>query len=179
MRAADSPLRVATLPWHHAAEAHVVGKAMVDGTMPDEWWADWLAALEMIHYALDPALSDVLHRADRLTEDVTAMIARGVSPVAPKRAWALAQDLHAGQFIEGAAYVFTGAHLMGGAVAERALRSRLPCAHLRWEDRPAALSAWQPYRSDDTKAEDATEVFKAIIDILEEIRARNPDLAPK
>jgi len=175
MRAADSPLRVATLPLHHAAEAHPVGASMADGTMPAVWWVDWLSALHEIHMALDPHLDPALHRVAALEQDIAAMNRDGFTAHASPAAIAFTDELVRGvQSYGGGAYVFTGAHLMGGAITERAIGHRLPCAHLRWLDRAAALAAWQPYRSDASLAPSAIAAFGCVGSILSEILARHP-----
>lgn len=177
MRAADSPLRLATRELHHAAEAHPVGASMADGTMRPEWWTDWLYALGVIHAPLDARIHFALDRGQHLSWDLDAMIRQGYEPHESEAAAALARDLAQGRGIGGAAYVFTGAHLMGGAITERAIGLRLPCAHLRWSDRPAALAAWQHYRTDATLEADARRAFATVIAILDEILARHPAAA--
>jgi hypothetical protein len=174
MRASDSPLRLATRDLHHAAEAHPVGAAMADGTMRPEWWADWLFALWVIHHRMDPFLPIELRRADQLQRDLHAS-AELVSTIHRSPAAAdFSECLRTGEGVAGAAYVFTGAHLMGGAITERAIGTRLPCEHLRWVDRAAAITAWQPYRSDATNEADARAAFSCVLAILDEILGNYP-----
>jgi len=175
MRAAESGLRLATKELHHAAEAHPIGASMADGTMRPEWWAEWLQALFVIHCALDVHLPPDLGRSDALAADITAMATQYDCHGADSDAAAgFARQLHYGYGIHGAAYVFTGAHLMGGAITERAIGQRLPCAHLRWLDRAAAIAAWQTYRSDTSREKEARAAFRCVLDILDEILSRHP-----
>jgi hypothetical protein len=174
MRAADSPLRLATKELHHAAEAHPVGASMADGTMRPEWWADWLQALHMIHMELDKHIPSSLARASELMEDVEEMSRRGFQGAFSEEANWWVQELQRNRYVNGSAYVFTGAHLMGGAITERAIGTKLPCAHLRWNNRAQSLTDWQPFRTYVTEEADARMAFRCVLAILEEIKARHP-----
>ncbi|MBX9697881.1 MAG: hypothetical protein K2X74_00535 [Acetobacteraceae bacterium] len=163
-------LRDATRELHHAAERHPVGAAMAAGTISVRWWLDWCGALRTIHAELDPRLPAVLGRERELDADVAALL-----PMQPMPSYAAAQfagGLTAPLAVVGAAYVFTGAHLMGGAVTERAVGARLPCAHLRWADRRAALDAWRPWRDAIEAEEAARAAFAAVLAIMDGIRGR-------
>jgi heme oxygenase len=155
-------LASATKELHHAAERHSVGGSMADGTISEQYWADWLGALWVIHKELDPHLPVVLHRVERLETDLNEM---ELTPRFIEAAVSYTDILDPA----GAAYVFTGAHLMGGAVMERKLRDRLPCAHLRWDDRQEALRAWRPMRENGDAADAAKAAFAAVISIMDEI----------
>jgi heme oxygenase len=160
-------LREATRSLHHAAESTPLGAAMADGTMPARWWCDWLGALRVVHRALDPALPPVLARCDELEADLVALLPLQPRPIKPAADYA---DLLVSEAARlGAAYVFTGAHLMGGAVTERRIGGRLPCAHLRWADRRLALEAWRPLRERADLEAEARAAFAAVLAISEAI----------
>jgi hypothetical protein len=176
-RAVDSPMWQATRALHHACEMHPVGAAMSNGTISAAWWNAWLCVLADLHAQLDPHLPSPLRRVDQLAEDLMAMNERGHKRFKSWHAGVFAQRLqraHATD-IAGAAYVLTGAHLMGGAVTERAVGARLPCAHLRWEDRAAAREAWAPYRWREDSTESAVRVFRSLLFSMGEIAAVVPD----
>lgn len=160
-------LREATRALHHAAERTPLGAAMADGTMPARWWCDWLGALRTIHAALDPHLPPVLARLHGIDADLAALLP--MQPAPGRAAAAFAATLSAPGAIVGAAYVFTGAHLMGGAVTERRIGHRLPCAHLRWPDRRAALDAWRPLRERVDAEAEARAAFAAVLAISADI----------
>lgn len=161
------PLWHATRDLHHAAERHPVGAAMADGSISERWWCDWLGALRVVHAALDPHLPAALHRVHQIDADLAVM-----APMQP--AVGHAPHLFAGSLtthlaITGAAYVFTGAHLFGGALTARALGGRLPASHLLWVDRQDALRIWRPMR-DAIEAElYACSAFSAVLAIMDGI----------
>jgi heme oxygenase len=159
-------LREATKDLHHAAEAHVVGSRMSEGTISPGWWADWVGALRIVHGTLDPCLPEPVQRVRQLDHDLSRCDQPARLNLAALR---FAEQLDQPGKITGAAYVFTGAHLMGGAVMERRLGDRLPCAHLRWGDRRAALNAWQPYRTVTDAGDEARTAFMAVLAIMDEI----------
>ena len=71
--------------------------------------------------------------------------------------------------IAGAAYVLTGAHLMGGEV----MRKRLigyPTKHLEWGDRKLALKELNILRSREDVVEQARSCFSALLRIMDEIK---------
>jgi hypothetical protein len=160
------PLWEATRDLHHACEEHPVGSAMASGKPPMEWYADWLAALEGIHSIIDPDLPGVLWRSERLTADI---INTGAEPlkldVVKDYAHQLVADPEARA---GAAYVLTGAHLMGGEIMRRRLDG-YPTSHLEWDDRQAALAELKKMRECGELAEPARACFQALLDIMDEI----------
>jgi heme oxygenase len=161
------PLRDATLDLHHAAERHPVGQAMADGTISERWWLDWLGALRVVHATLDPHLPAVLHRIHQIDADIAAM-----APMQPAVGHAprlFAQSLTTHLAVTGAAYVFTGAHLFGGALTARAVGSRLPSSHLLWVDRPAALHVFRPMRNAIEAELYARNAFAAVLAIMDGI----------
>jgi len=160
-----SPLWEATRDLHHACEAHPVGAAMAKGTPPLAWYAGWLQVLYQYHYAIDPHLPECVHRADRIAADLQAT---GITPTpsasTAERVAALTDDTA----IAGAAYVLTGAHLMGGELMRRRLDG-YPTKHLEWDDRKAALSVLQTYRTREDLAPAARECFAGLLAGMDEI----------
>lgn len=159
------PLWEATRDLHHACEAHVVGKAMASGSPPLFWYAMWLEALQAIHDVVDPTLPECLHRASRLAQDIDEMETDVFTPDAAKR---YAASLKSEKQIAGAAYVLTGAHLMGGEIMRRRLEN-YPTNHLLWDDRKAALVELNKFRERNDIAEEARECFYALLSIMDEI----------
>jgi hypothetical protein len=74
----------------------------------------------------------------------------------------------------GAAYVLTGAHLMGGEIMRRRLVD-LPTEHLEWEDRQAALAELKVMRVNAELAGPARKCFEALLAIMDEILERRAD----
>jgi hypothetical protein len=156
-------LRDATRELHHAAEKHVVGASMANGSVLTQWWADWLSSLLVIHAQLDLHLPPALQRVPLLLLDMEATDARPRWNYAAVR---YAVDMNP----EAAAYVFTGAHLMGGAVMAKRLAGKQSCHHLTWADgHAAAVRLWSPLRERTELAVPAREAFGAIIKIMDEI----------
>jgi len=60
---------------------------------------------------------------------------------------------------------------MGGAVMEKRIGGRLPCAHLRWDDRRASLDLWRPHREATDISHLARDAFASILDMMDEINA--------
>ena len=160
-------LREATKDYHHAAERHPVGAAMADGTISEQWWADWLGALFIVHSAIDPGLPEPLRRTPEIAADIAAL---GVQPRLNHSAARYAQGMTEVDR-EAATYVFTGAHLMGGAITARQVGERLPTHHLQWEDRQAVVKLWKPLRDRDDLADAACRAFAAVLEICEEVLA--------
>lgn len=158
-------LRDATRDLHHAVEQTPLGRAMSSGAMPATWWSDWIGALHTIHTHLDPHLAPSLHRVVALATDLAHL----PEPVPTETAPRFALTLTTPEARDAAAYVLCGAHLMGGAIAERRLGHALPCAHLRWPDRRAALDAWRPLRDRADLAPLARDTFAALLAISTEI----------
>ena len=161
-------LQADTKDLHHACEAHPVGAAMSAGTVDEQTWADWLGCLFVVHETLDRSLPDELRRVDRIALDIAAM--GDVKPTLNKAAVRYAAGLLESAYaIRAATYVFTGAHLMGGEVMRRRLEDRLPCAHLRWDDRRASLDLWRPYRECVGISAQARDAFAAILKMMDEM----------
>lgn len=164
-------LKKETKDLHHSAEKHPIGASMADGTISAEWWAEWINALITIHVIIDPFNHPSMHRVKELQADYDKLDIK----CEPNQA---AEDyiltLINQKAIDGATYVFTGAHLMGGAMTARALQGRLPSQHLEWKDRKETMRYWNPLRSDVGLKDEANRAFKAVIDILDEIIRRYP-----
>jgi heme oxygenase len=156
-------LRDATRELHHAAERHAVGSAMSAGTIGPQRWSDWLGALLVVHGIIDPSLPAPLRRAEAVARDLNRLAGY------PPRWCASAARYAVGANHEAAAYVFTGAHLMGGAIMARKLGDRLPCEHLAWHDRASAVRLWEPLRERADLVLPAREAFGAILHIMDEI----------
>lgn len=164
-----TPLWEATRDLHHACEEHPVGAAMATGDPPRQWYADWLMALAQIHSELDNCLPKEVHRASRLYDDINDIdLPANFSEVADK----YVASLDTPQKIAGAAYVLTGAHLMGGEVMRRRLVN-FPTKHLSWENRKAALAVLQIYRTREDIITEARNCFQALLDIMNEIQRRS------
>jgi hypothetical protein len=161
-------LRDETKKLHHAAEKHPIGAAMADGSISERWWVDWIQALLTIHTELDRHVPASMHRVKELAMDLAES---SLVPNTNQAAIAYATTLTNPTAIEGAAYVFTGAHLMGGAMTDRALAGRLPSNHLRWDDRQQSLADWKPLRTKIELKEEAGRAFAAVLAILNEIHS--------
>ena len=161
------PLWEATRDLHHACEAHPVGAAMATGKPPMQWYADWLSALYTIHYAVDQHIPNVLHRSERIAKDLTdtncpATIIRAANNYVA--------NLETERDIAGAAYVLTGAHLMGGEIMRRRLIG-YTTSHLEWDDRKAAIAELMVFRERGDIVQEARNCFQALLDIMDEIKA--------
>jgi len=165
-----TPLWVATRDLHHACEEHEVGGAMSTGSPPYLWYAKWLMALKQIHTVVDSTLPECVHRVSRIEEDLASMAAAGyiVSELAYPEIYAneIAGDSLA---TAGAAYVLTGAHLMGGEVMRRRLVG-YPTKHLEWGDRKEALAVLSELRMREDINEQAKNCFRALLTTMDEIR---------
>lgn len=159
------PLWEATRDLHHACEAHPVGAAMASGKPPAEWYAKWLKVLHTIHSVVDPTISPTIRRVDVIEQDLGKYEEQ---PGENSAALTYAQSLLTPDAIAGAAYVLTGAHLMGGEVMRRRLDG-YPTAHLTWESRGAALAELKAYRERDGIAEPARACFAALLAAMDEI----------
>lgn len=165
---ADMILHAATRDLHHAVEQTAHGRAMADGTVTAQAWADWLEAMFVLHQAVDEWLPRPLRRAEALLEDMMEMpVARPTPEAIPAFAAACWNE----QTATGAGYVLTGAHLMGGALIAKRIGNRLPTRHLRWDDRPAAVAAFRPLRERGDCVSGAKECFKALLLAAKEIEA--------
>ena len=159
-------LRNETKEVHHSAEKHPIGASMADGTITERWWVDWIQALITVHTELDKHFPASMHRVKELELDLAEST---LTPHINQAAKDYVATLTDTKSLEAAAYVFTGAHLMGGAMTDRALNNRLPCNHLRWEDRQTTLTDWKPLRTKGELKEEANRAFATVIVILDEI----------
>jgi len=160
-------LKDATKTQHHAAERHPVGAAMADGTISPQWWADWLGALFIIHSAIDPFLPDSMRRTKQIAADLAQL---NVQPHLSQAAIKYVSDM-SDKKRQAATYVFTGAHLMGGAITAKAVGDRLPTEHLQWDNRKEVVQLWKPLRDRSDLAEESRGAFEAVLKICEEILA--------
>lgn len=164
----SNPLWQATRDMHHACEHHEVGAAMATGHPPKQWYAAWLMALYQIHSAVDASLPESLRRVDLLALDLLAIDC----PTLPLDSAAdYAKQLTDSTALAGAAYVLTGAHLMGGEIMRRRLVC-FPTQHLTWEDRKDALSELQILRSQTGIDLSALDCFKALLSVMDEIKIK-------
>lgn len=160
------PLWEATRDLHHACEAHPVGAAMASGTPPIQWYADWLSALYTIHWTVDQHLPEIIRRSEQIQNDLT----NTNCPVKIiKSANKYVNTLNTEKDIAGAAYVLTGAHLMGGEIMRRRLTG-YPTSHLEWDDRKGALAELMKFRDRPEIAEEAKNCFHALLKIMDEIQ---------
>jgi len=161
------PLWEATRDLHHACEAHPVGAAMASGSPPMKWYADWLCALYVIHWEIDKHIPEVIHRTERVQNDLTATnCSANIIRAANKYTSSLITE----KDIAGAAYVLTGAHLMGGEIMRRRLVG-YPTTHLEWDDRKAAIFELNKFREREEIAEESKNCFHALLKIMDEIKA--------
>ncbi len=164
------PLWEETRELHHACERHRVGGAMATGKPPRIWYSAWLVALNQIHSIVDPHMPDVLGRTDRLVEDINnTYIDLPLIEAAKVYTLTLTDEKR----IAGAAYVLTGAHLMGGEIMRRRLEG-FPTKHLEWDNRKEAIAILQQYRTRDDIGEEAKDCFKALLTIMDEIERLYP-----
>ena len=160
----------ATRDLHHACEQHPVGAAMAAGTPPAAWYADWLMALRQLHEVVDATLPPALGRVGRLTDD---LLAGAVPAQLSEAAQVYAATLTNEPALAGAAYVLTGAHLMGGEIMRRRLAG-FATRHLEWEDRKDGLAWLKPVRERADIAQQARDCFAVLLAIMDEIAARHP-----
>ena len=157
----------ATRDLHHACEQHPVGAAMATGKPPLGWYAKWLRALIQIHTVIDENLPEEVHRCTRLETD---LLATGFDLPVSHVATFYCDLLKGNQLrIDGAAYVLTGAHLMGGEIMRRRLEG-YPTSHLEWDDRKKALVVLNTYRVRQDISQEARDCFAALLAIMDEIK---------
>ncbi len=167
------PLWQATRDLHHQAETHPLARAMIDGTITPQAWADWLHAHLTIQLALDPHLPLSVRRADALALDLLALLP--VDARASRAAADFAATLSDTVSIFGAAYLTIGAHRRGGRVIEKALRAAgrdLPSHHTRFKDGPAAEAFVKQLREIPHLAPGARRAFAALTAVMDEIATR-------
>jgi hypothetical protein len=168
---AVKPLWEETRDLHHACEAHDVGGAMATGKPPRVWYAAWLRALFQIHNVIDLHVPKEILRSYQILEDMSCMeVMVGELRAAQDYVKTLDND----KAIDGAVYVLTGAHLMGGEIMRRRLED-FPTKHLEWEDRKASIAVLQTYRTRDDITEEARACFQALLNIMDEIKAKYPN----
>jgi len=115
-------------------------------------------------------MPDVLGRTDRLVEDINnTYIDLPLIEAAKVYTLTLTDEKR----IAGAAYVLTGAHLMGGEIMRRRLEG-FPTKHLEWDNRKEAIAILQQYRTRDDIGEEAKDCFKALLTIMDEIERLYP-----
>lgn len=163
-------LKQSTQEKHNQAEQTAVGAAMADGTISAQWWADWMGAILAVHTAIDAYLPDCLQRTVPLCKDLAQL---GIQPRYCPAVTEYVATLTDSAQREGAEYVFTGAHLMGGAIIHKRLADRLPTAHLQWSDRSEAIRLWTPLRDRTDLIGPAHRAFAAVINICEQIQAHD------
>jgi len=169
----SEPLYAGTKDLHHACEEHTVGAAMSRGDICEQWWADWLGALYLIHSAIDYELDDRVKRVDELQDDISNM---RLMPRPNHAAMRLNRDLVKNKRLrEAAFYVITGAHLMGGQVMRVTMKGRLPDKHLHLGDRKELIEVWAPVRKRDDLVLEARSIFSALLDIMDEILQRDKE----
>jgi len=163
----DMTLHSLTRDLHHVCEDHKVGASMSRGDIGEQWWADWLECLKLIHEVIDQKATDNLKCYDAIVQDIK------YSSKVPRRNHAaeqLAKELKENDdLVDAAQYVITGAHLMGGAVMKKAIGDRLPKNHLAKSNREAIVNDWLPYRDRVDLGEEARHVFRSLIKIMDEI----------
>ena len=163
------PLWESTRDLHHACEAHAVGGAMSTGKPPRIWYKAWLMALYQIHSAVASTVPESIGRAMRIFKDLQAMDEEPeVKPF--KAASEYVETLKDEKSIAGAAYVLTGAHLMGGEIMRRRLEG-FPTLHLEWDDRKEAIAVLQTYRTRDDITKEARDCFQALLNVMDEIES--------
>lgn len=169
------PLWEYTRDLHHACEAHEVGGAMATGKPPKIWYLAWCIALYQIHEVLDQHCDPILRRADQAMDDYSkVMVSDQIYIDWSEAATKYVKQLDTKEKIDGAIYVLTGAHLMGGEIMRRRLEG-FPTKHLEWDDRKAALVILQQYRLRDDIGEEARDCFKALLEIMDEIKEKHPN----
>ena len=164
-------LRELTRELHHAAEQHPFGTKMSNGDVTTQEWADWVASLRCVHTVLDPNLPPSLDRRGELLLDLGLLLPDcGAPSLAADR---FASTLTKPDRVIGAAYIFMGAHLRGGAVIRKRLEPKgLPCNHLRFAQAKEANDYIVALRDISHAAAGATAAFEAIIAIMDELASR-------
>lgn len=164
-------LRELTRELHHAAEQHPFGTKMSSGDVTNQEWADWVASLHCVHTVLDASLPPSLDRRGELLLDLGLLLpVRGIAAASAAK---FANSLTDPDRIIGAAYIFMGAHLRGGAVIRKRLEPKgLPCNHLRFAQAKEANDYIVALRDISHAAAGATAAFRAIIEIMDELAYR-------
>ena len=161
-------LRDATRELHHAAEEHPFGRRMAAGEITRAEWARWCGALRQVHVVLDGSLPPCLQRGGALLLDLAILVPH--VPSFNSAAARCAAECSSAIGAAGAAYIFGGAHLRGGAVIRKRLEPLgLPCHHLRFEDARAANDWLTALRAAEGVAGAARAAFRSVIAIMDEI----------
>jgi heme oxygenase len=166
----NSELWNATRDLHHACEQHPVGGVMAVGKPPAIWYAAWLQVLLQLHEVVDKHLPSTVHRVERIKKDIATL---GITVEPIKVAENYANTLTNSTAVVGAAYVLTGAHLMGGEIMRRRLEG-FPTEHLSWDSRPEALKCLTQLRESPDVIQPARDCFKALLDSMDEILETYP-----
>jgi hypothetical protein len=167
------PLHAATRDLHHAVEQTALGRAMADGSVSEQDWADWLLALFIIHSFVDKKAPPVLRRTVQVRRDIEFMQERGVWSTVTSAPWKFTQGLQDDNDFEGAIYVLAGAHVMGGALIRKRIGDRLPSEHLFFDEdaRRGAVAEVRLFRDRPELAQGARNCFQALLDTAREIEA--------
>jgi len=155
---------------HHSAEEHPLAKSMMDGSITDQQWCNWLYALWIIHTAIDPHVPECVRRAPSLQEDLWEMLP--LFPQHSRAALEFAQSLTNPVSIGGAAYIFIGAHRRGGLVIKKAMESagrNLPNNHTLFLDNQESELFVRKLRNYPELAPGARLAFSATISIMDEV----------
>jgi len=166
----NSELWNATRDLHHACEQHPVGGVMAIGKPPAIWYRAWLQVLLQLHEVVDQHLPSTVHRVQRIKTDIATL---NIEVTSIKAAENYANTLTNSTAIVGAAYVLTGAHLMGGEIMRRRLEG-FPTEHLSWDSRPEALKCLTQLRESPDVIQPARDCFKALLDSMDEILETYP-----
>ena len=160
----------ATRDLHHACEQHPVGGVMAIGKPPAIWYRAWLQVLLQLHEVVDQHLPSTVHRVERIKADIATL---NIEVTSIKAAENYINTLTNSTAIVGAAYVLTGAHLMGGEIMRRRLEG-FPTEHLSWDSRPEALKCLTQLRESPDVIQPARDCFKALLDSMDEILETYP-----
>ena len=166
MKVTEQPLWIATKDLHYACEQHDVGQAMASGSPSKTWYAKWLRSLYQIHSIIDQSQSESIRRTDLLLADLSEIGIKADDLIAAKE---YCETLTTEKAIAGAAYVLTGAHLMGGEILRRRLHENYPTKHLEWEDRKQSLVVLSELRARTDINEEARNCFQALLNVMDEI----------
>jgi len=164
----------ATRELHHSAEQHPLAKSMMDGSITEQAWCDWLYAMWAVHSAIDISVPECVRRAASLQQDMMDMLP--VSPFRSSAAVSFARTLDNPIAIGGAAYIFIGAHRRGGRVIKKAMEDAgrgLPNSHTVFEDNQASELFVRNLRNYPDLAMGAKRAFAAVVAIMDEIHQRN------
>lgn len=161
-----TPLWEATRDLHHACEKHEFGSQLASGKPPRQRYVDWLGCLLSIHTVLDQHVDKSIQRSEQLIQDISLM---GEQPRTNKACEIYCNELAGDDTLtQGAIYVMTGAHLMGGEVMRRRLEG-YPVQHLLWDSRAQALDELKKYRNRPELADASRKCFAALLNMMDEM----------